>query len=213
LPQKAQEVQTMPIIHTLPLGDYQTNCYIVHNPSAKSCAIIDPGFTPERVLAEAERLGLTVDAVLLTHGHFDHVGGVEKIVTATGCALWMGQADYNQFPSPITSYFYPLANRDFAPVQFCQEGTVIQAGGLSFATLSTPGHTNGSVCFLCEDNLFSGDTLFCRSCGRTDLPGGSWEIIQKSLGRLAALPGDYTVYPGHGQATKLSDERKFNPYF
>ena len=203
----------MPIVHTLPLGAYQTNCYIVCAENAKSCAVIDPGYEPERVLAKVKELGLTVDAVLLTHGHFDHVGGVEKIVTETNCALWMSESDWSQFPSPITAYFYPLANCDFTEVQFCEDGEVIHAGGLTFEVLSTPGHTYGSVCFVCEDTMFSGDTLFCRSCGRTDLPGGSWDTIQESLNRLSELPGDYSVYPGHGEATTLAAERKFNPYF
>lgn len=203
----------MPIVHTLPLGAYQTNCYIVCAENAKSCAVIDPGYEPERVLTKVNELGLTVDAVLLTHGHFDHVGGVEKIVTETNCALWMSESDWSQFPSPITAYFYPLANCDFTEVQFCEDGEVIHAGGLTFEVLSTPGHTYGSVCFVCEDAIFSGDTLFCRSCGRTDLPGGNWDTIQESLKRLSELPGDYTVYPGHGEATTLAAERKFNPYF
>ena len=203
----------MPIIHTLPLGDYQTNCYIVHGENAKTCAIIDPGYQPERILAAVRSLGLAVDGVLLTHGHFDHVGGVQKIVTETGCRLWMSQSDWSQFPSPVTAYFFPLANCDFTDVQFCEEGEIIHAGGVTFTAMSTPGHTWGSVCFLCEDVIFSGDTLFCRSCGRTDLPGGSWDTIQESLKRLAALPGNYTVCPGHGESTTLNDERKFNPYF
>ena len=203
----------MPIVHTLPLGAYQTNCYIVCAENAKSCAVIDPGYEPERVLTKVKELGLTVDAVLLTHGHFDHVGGVEKIVTETNCTLWMSESDWSQFPSPITAYFYPLANCDFTEVQFCEDGEVIHAGGLTFEVLSTPGHTYGSVCFVCEDTMFSGDTLFCRSCGRTDLPGGSWDTIQESLNRLSELPGDYSVYPGHGEATTLAAERKFNPYF
>ena len=203
----------MPIVHTLPLGAYQTNCYIVCAENAKSCAVIDPGYEPERVLAKVKELGLTVDAVLLTHGHFDHVGGVEKIVTETNCALWMSESDWSQFPSPIPAYFYPRANCDFTEVQFCEDGDVIHAGGLTFEVLSTPGHTYGSVCFVCEDTMFSGDTLFCRSCGRTDLPGGSWDTIQESLNRLSELPGDYSVYPGHGEATTLAAERKFNPYF
>ena len=203
----------MPMIHVLPLGSYQTNCYIVHGSNAKSCAIIDPGYEPERVLSKVKELGLTVDAVLLTHGHFDHVGGVEKIVSATNCALWMSESDWSQFPSPMIAHYFPLANCDFTQVQFCEDGEVIHAGGLDFKVMSTPGHTTGSVCFLCEDAMFSGDTLFCRSCGRTDLPGGDWETIAASLQRLAALDGDYTVYPGHGEATTLAAERKFNPYF
>ena len=203
----------MVMIHTLPLGDYQTNCYIVHGKGAASCAIIDPGYEAGRVLAQAAELGLSVDAVLLTHGHFDHVGAVETIVTKTNCALWMSESDYTQFPSPIIDHYFPLANCDFTDVQFCADGQEIRAGGLTFRALSTPGHTAGSVCFVCEDALFSGDTLFSGSCGRTDLPGGNWLQMQQSLRRLADLPGDYFVHPGHGPGTILSMERQFNPYF
>ena len=197
-------------IHTLPLGDYQTNTYIIEN--AGHCAIIDPGYEPQTILAFLKKHGLTADAVLLTHGHFDHVGAVEKIVEETGCKLWMSQGDWSQKISPLTAYFYPIANCDFTDVQFCEEGEVISAAGLSFSVLETPGHTHGSVCYLCGDALFSGDTLFAGSCGRTDLPGGDWNTILESLKRLSQLKGDFTVYPGHGNSTTLSAEKLYNPY-
>ena len=197
-------------IHTLPLGAYQTNCYIIQN--GEHCAIIDPGYEPDTILGFLAKHGLTADAILLTHGHFDHVGAVEKIVEKTGCALWMNERDWSQRISPLTSYFYPLANCDFTEVQFCEEGQEISTAGLSFRVLETPGHTHGSVCYLCGDAMFSGDTLFAGSCGRTDLPGGDWNTIQESLQRLAALEGSYTVYPGHGDSTTLAAERQYNPY-
>jgi glyoxylase-like metal-dependent hydrolase (beta-lactamase superfamily II) len=150
--------------------------------------------------------------VLLTHGHFDHVGGVEAIVKATGCALWMREADYTQFKTPENDFFYPIHDCDFTEVQLCEEGEQIHAGGLTFTVMETPGHTWGSVCYLCENALFSGDTLFAGSCGRTDLPGGDGQTIVLSLERLAELEGDYTVYPGHGGATTLARERAHNPY-
>ena len=196
----------------LPLGAYQTNTYIVHAKGAKSCAIIDPGYEAKVILDKVAALGLTVDAVLLTHGHFDHVGAVEDIVKATGCKLWMNEADWSQFPNPVTSYFYPLANCDFTEVNFCEEQEVIHAGGLRFVTLATPGHTHGSVCFRCENALFTGDTLFAGSCGRTDLPGGDGKLLQFSLERLAELEGDFIIFPGHGESTTLAEEKKYNPY-
>ena len=199
-------------IHTLMLGSYQTNCYIVHDEAAKTCAVIDPGYSPERVLDFVGKLGLTVDAVLLTHGHFDHVGGVETIVKATNCALWMRESDYTQFKNPQNDFFYPIHDCDFTEVRFCEEGEQIHAGGLTFTALETPGHTWGSVFYLCEDALFSGDTLFAGSCGRTDLPGGDWQTIMLSLERLAEIEGNYTVYPGHGESTTLAKEREQNPY-
>ena len=199
-------------IITLTLGDYQTNTYIVHRPGAKTCAVIDPGYEPQTILQKISELGLTIEAILLTHGHFDHVGAVEALVQATGCKLWMSQSDWSQFPNPVTAYLYPIANCDFTEVAFCEDGEIIHAGDLTFRALSTPGHTFGSMCFLCENTLFSGDTLFFRSCGRTDLPGGSRQALAQSLERLTGLDADYAVYPGHGPATTLDEERMLNPY-
>ena len=199
-------------IHTLPLGDYQTNTYIVHAEDSKTCAILDPGYEGPVILEKVKALGLTVDAILLTHGHFDHVGAVEEIVEATGCKLWMSQSDWSQTNTPVNHFFYPLANCDFTEVQFCEEGEMITAGGLTFRVMETPGHTWGSVCYICQNAMFSGDTLFARSCGRTDLPGGRWEILKESLRRLSELEENFTVYPGHGESTTLSAEKKYNPY-
>ena len=189
---------------TLPLGAYQTNCYLVWEETSDTCVVIDPGYEPETVLAEAKRLGKRIAAVLLTHGHFDHVGGVKGIAMDAECPVYLCEKDLSMPPQMTAGPLY--YTNTYA------EGDFVEAAGLSFKVLHTPGHTPGSVCLQCENALFSGDTLFWGSCGRTDLPGGNWATIQKSLKRLAALPGDYDVYPGHGNATKLSFERNFNPY-
>ena len=199
-------------IHTLTLGMYQTNCYIVHAENSKTCAIIDPGYEADTILNKVRSLGLTVDAVLLTHGHFDHVGAVEQIVRTTGCKLWMSESDYTQFKTPENDYFYPIHDCDFTDVSFCEDDEHIPAGGLTFVTWRTSGHTWGSVCYFCENVLFSGDTLFARSIGRTDLPGGNWNAMLHSLERLCELEGDFTIYPGHGESTTLAQEKRYNPY-
>lgn len=199
-------------IYCMPLGAYQTNCYIVHPLDSARCVVIDPGYEVHTICDKLDRLGLAPEGVLLTHGHFDHVGGVEALVKATGCSLWMREGDYTQFKTPENDFFYPIHDCDFCEVNFCEEGERIHAGGLTFTAMETPGHTWGSVCYLCQDALFSGDTLFAGSCGRTDLPGGDYKTIVLSLERLGELEGDYTVYPGHGGTTTLEWERKTNPY-
>ena len=149
-------------------------------------------------------MGKTISAILLTHGHFDHVGGVREIFSQTDCDIYLCPADC-QMPETMTAG--PLCYTNSY-----QDGDSLNLAGLTLQVLHTPGHTPGSVCLLCENALFAGDTLFAGSCGRTDLPCGDWDTLASSLARLKALPGDYTVYPGHGEATKLSLERIYNPY-
>ena len=191
-------------IKTLALGAYQTNTYLVWEETSPTCVVIDPGYEPDTILDEAKKLGKEITAVLLTHGHFDHVGGVRELAAETGCPVYLHEAELSMPPQMTAGpLFY---------TNTYGEGDFVEAAGLSFKVLHTPGHTPGSICLLCENAMFSGDTLFWGSCGRTDLHGGSWATIRKSLLRLAELSGDYDVYPGHGDATTLSFERKMNPY-
>ena len=188
----------------MPLGAYQTNCYLVWGEDSPSCVVIDPGYEPDTVLYEAKKLGKEIEAILLTHGHFDHVGAVREIAAETDCKVYLCQQDLTMPPQMTAGPLYytnTYAESDF-----------VEAAGLTFKVLHTPGHTPGSVCLCCENVMFSGDTLFWGSCGRTDLPGGDWATILASLRRLANLTGDYDVYPGHGNATTLAFERKMNPY-
>ena len=191
-------------IKTLALGAYQTNTYLVWEEASDTCVVIDPGYQPDTVLSEAKKLGKDIAAILLTHGHFDHVGGVRELVALTDCPVYLNEADLSMPPQMTAGPLYYTNTYG--------EGDFVDAADLSFKVLHTPGHTPGSVCLLCENAMFSGDTLFWGSCGRTDLPGGSWATIRKSLLRLASLSGDYDVYPGHGDATTLDFERKMNPY-
>ncbi len=191
-------------IHTLTLGAYQTNCYIIHDDNSKTCCVIDPGYDAPAILRKVEALGLSVAAILLTHGHFDHVGAVKQLVADTDCDVYLCAEDLSM-PAMMTAgkLYY---------THTYTEGSRLQLAGLSISVLHTPGHTPGSVCLLCENVLFTGDTLFAGSCGRTDLPGGDWATILGSLRRLAAIEADFYVFPGHGESTTLAYEKKYNPY-
>ena len=189
--------------HTLALGNYQTNCYIVHEENAKTCVIIDPGYQAEDILQELQGLGLTLEAILLTHGHFDHVGAVKTLAAETNCRVYLHR-DELTLPENFTAG--PLFYTDL------YENGILSLAGLDFRVLHTPGHTPGSVCLICQKHLFSGDTLFAGSCGRTDLPGGSWPHIRQSLLQLRELEGEFAVHPGHGESTTLALERRYNPY-
>lgn len=192
----------MLLFDTLPLGAYQTNCYILKN--GGKALVIDPGYEPDTIASYLRREGLTLEAILLTHGHFDHVGAVKELAAQTDCRVYLHPAETAMPPMMTAGKLYYTHTYG--------EGDVLELAGLSIRVLHTPGHTPGSVCLLCQDVLFSGDTLFSGSCGRTDLPGGDWATIQESLKRLARIEADFTVCPGHGEATTLAIEKRINPY-
>lgn len=191
-------------IKTLTLGQYETNCYILYHEDSAECVVIDPGYEPERILKAVSTLGKRVAAILLTHGHFDHVGGVREIFARTDCDIYLCPEDC-RMPENMTAGALCYTN-SFA------DGDILNLAGMTIQVIHTPGHTPGSVCLICEDSMFAGDTLFAGSCGRTDLPCGSWTDLEHALQRLKALPGDYRVYPGHGEATTLAEEKMYNPY-
>ena len=191
-------------VHALVLGAYQTNCYIIHDDASKTCCVIDPGYQSEDILDKLTDLGLTLEAILLTHGHFDHVGAVRDLVADTGCAVYLCAEDLNM-PANLTAGQLYYTNT-------YAEGSQLHLAGLDITVLHTPGHTPGSVCLVYGQHLFSGDTLFQGSCGRVDFPGGSPRQMIESLARLAALESDYRVHPGHGESTTLAAEKRYNPY-
>lgn len=188
---------------TLTLGLYETNCYILYDEDTKSAVLTDPGYEPERILGKLRELDLRLQAILFTHGHFDHVGASEPIVQATGCKAYVHELELT-----MPAYL----RRGLTYTDFYGEGDELCFDSLHFKVLHTPGHTPGSVTLMLDDKLFCGDLLFRGSCGRTDSAGGSWEDMLCSLKRVAELPGDYLVYPGHGVPTPLSRERRGNVF-
>ena len=191
-------------VYVMALGDYQTNCYILHDEASKGCCVVDPGYEADTIMDKLDTLGLTAEAILLTHGHFDHVGAVKELAAEWGCDVYIHPDDLTMPPMMTAGKLY--YTKTYA------EGSRLQLAGLDITVLHTPGHTPGSVCLLIGDTLISGDTLFAGSCGRTDLPGGDWPTIQKSLRRLASIEANLWVLPGHGGTSQLRDEKKYNPY-
>ena len=199
------------LIKTLPLGMLETNCYIVTDEQTLQCAVIDPAADSTILLDYLEDNHLKCVMALLTHAHFDHVGAVEALLEETGATLYMHPAD-NGTPIGFDRHVFAAPEG----TRFLSDGDTLRLGAIEFTVLETPGHTPGGLTFLCREGddqvLFTGDTLFRDSCGRTDFTLSSTDDILRSLKRLAELPGDYEVYPGHGFSSTMSRERAVN-YF
>ena len=194
------------LIKTLPVGHLETNCYVVTDEATFECAVIDPGAESNTILDYLEDNRLKCTAVMLTHAHFDHTGALEAVLEETGARCYVNEKEVGvnygfgrPFAAPEGAFFY-------------SEGDEVRVGSLAFRVMETPGHTPGGVTLICEDALFTGDTLFRLSAGRTDMPGGDMKTELRSLRRIAGLPGDYEVYPGHAESSMLSIEREHNPY-
>lgn len=190
------------------VGPIGTNCYFLQDEESGLMAIIDPGDDWERILHQVKKAEGEVKYILLTHGHYDHTTAVPDLVKALpGVQVYIHQADANGAGSqlfPLAAQVKDLNNYD--------EGDTLSLGSLTIEVLHTPGHSKGSVTLKVGDVLFTGDTLFCGSCGRTDLRGGSYEEIMASLKRLGELEGDFHVCPGHDRTSTLERERKYNPF-
>lgn len=195
-------------IRSLQVGPICTNCYLLEDEDTGLAAVIDPGDEAERISALVEKEGVEVRLILLTHGHFDHTTGVGPLRKLLGpVPVYIHKAD----AGGAGSRAFPLSGQ-VDDLRFYQDGDELSLGGLTVRVMETPGHSAGSVTLQVGDVLFCGDTLFAGSCGRTDLPGGSWEDMERSLRRLGRLEGDFRVLPGHGEGSTLQRERRANPY-
>lgn len=196
------------------VGMIGTNCYLIEDEESGALAVIDPGDHSDAVISEIDRRGGKLDYILLTHGHYDHVLGVAELCERyhpTVCAaqkelLLISEPSYN------LSKNHGLTIPPFTVGRPLKDGDTVTLGESEIRFLLTPGHTMGSGCYIVDDCIFSGDTLFCTSIGRTDFPTSSMRDMMKSIERLRDLDGDYRVFPGHDMFTTLNQERKYNPY-
>lgn len=198
------------------LGEVQTNCYVLYNEESKEGIIIDPSNNPSKIINKLEEEGIKPVVILLTHGHFDHIMAAPKLMEHFGIEVHGYVEEASLVKDPILNAAY-LINSKFTMElsQVFHEGDILEFAGFQLKVIHTPGHTKGSVCFHLEDKdvLFSGDTLFYQSVGRTDLPTGDGMMLLRSIEKkLLALADETICYPGHGIVTTIGDERKYNPF-
>jgi glyoxylase-like metal-dependent hydrolase (beta-lactamase superfamily II) len=204
-------------VHQLTVGMVAENAYLVRLPGSDRAVLFDPGEEPERLLGELDRLGVTLEAILLTHTHFDHVGAVTPVARATGAPVWCPEIEVGVLADIMRYIPWP----GFGPYESYDAdhtiagGEAIELAGITFDIVFTPGHSPGHVTWAAteHDALFAGDVLFEGSVGRTDLPGGDWSTLEASIATLLErFPDETTVYPGHMGITTLGRERATNPF-
>ena len=200
----------------LPVGPLKANCYIVFQEEEGDCVVIDPGGDWELLLHNLKEHRLTPEAILLTHGHFDHIGAVDDLKKHTGAKLVIHSEDAGLLQDPERNLSRPFEIGDLrvkaTPDRLVKDGDMLEIAGLRFRVLHAPGHTMGGVFYAGDGVLFSGDTLMWGTAGRTDMPGGNLQLLLKSLSRLSDLDDSVVICPGHGPQSTLARERISNPY-
>lgn len=205
-------------ITTLPLGSYQTNCYILTNDN-NNAIIIDPGSEPEKLIKHLDNNNITVKMIALTHGHFDHVGAITKLKAATNAPIYIHKDDNEMLLDPdlvhpgLTNELNRICGFDCPTAdKFFVEGEKYSVDDMKFEVMHVPGHTKGSTILIFDDVMFTGDTIFEGTVGRTDLHGGSSKELRDSAKRVAGIKGEYVMHCGHGGATTLAKEKATNMY-
>lgn len=204
----------MKIIKLKPLSVCGTNSYIVAGEQGNA-VLIDAPDDADYILSELQARKLTLKKILLTHGHFDHIGAVSELADLTGSEVYVHEADISKLTDvngSLVTHFGLNEFNEYKNAKTFKDGDIINMDELEFRVIHTPGHTSGSVCFAVGDDMFTGDTLFARSIGRTDMPDGNISQMMNSLKKLTSFNKNYNVYPGHMSATTLEYEKKYNPY-
>ena len=204
------------ILQGFPVGPVGANCYIFGDDAAREVFVIDPGDEPDRILQALRQLGARPVALVNTHGHFDHIQGVEAVRRETGAPFWIHEAEaeiLTHGPARAKMLFGLDLPPSPAPDRWLVEGDRLRVGGLTLTVRHTPGHSPGGVCLLGDGLVFTGDTLFAGSIGRADLPGADMATLLASIARvLLPLPDETVCYPGHGPVTTIGEERRTNPF-
>lgn len=205
-------------VNRLVVGPVSTNCYVVSNEETKEAFIIDPGEEAERIEQKLQEEQLHLKAILLTHGHFDHIMAVNELLEKHRTEVYIGEKELELLGDPYQNCSGSMINCPYITKahKTLRDNDIVEIAGMAIKVLYTPGHTSGGVCYYleAENVLFSGDTVFCQSVGRSDLPTGNERVLQESIhNRIAPLPEDMQIFPGHGDSTILSYEKKYNPYF
>jgi glyoxylase-like metal-dependent hydrolase (beta-lactamase superfamily II) len=202
------------IVHTLTVGPFQENCYLLGDGVTRDAVLIDPGDEAERLIDAIERDGWTLRALWITHGHIDHVGGIAAVKRHRDVPVYLHPADRALYDRAAEQgrHFGLRIETPPPPEHDLAEGDVMRVGTLSFDVIHVPGHSPGHVAFVGHGVVFGGDCLFAGSIGRTDLPLADPQALARSLQRFAALPEATVVYSGHGPATTVREERRSNPF-
>jgi glyoxylase-like metal-dependent hydrolase (beta-lactamase superfamily II) len=198
----------------MPLGPLETNCYLIADKDDGAGAVIDPGDYSDQILAVAERRGVKIEKIIVTHGHWDHIGALARLAELTGAEVLVHEKDAEYLTDPEKNLSGLVFERRERPAdRTLRDGDIIKIGDLDLKIVHTPGHTPGSLSVVAGGSIFCGDLIFRGSIGRTDLPGGNQDDMRHSIHEKAlTLPDETTVYPGHGPATTIGHEREHNPY-